>query len=388
MTFKKINVIIENKIYDLTSWVHKHPGGVKIIEEFNNKDCTDYFYAIHSNKARTMLKQFKTQEIEESEKIPPSKHMLLMKSLETQGFFDPNYCKEACQILHTVSLCILASFLNFTNPFLASICLGFGFLTALWSAHSMEHSRNSPMKQIGHIFSYLILGYSSTWWNNKHTRHHLSTNEVDYDCDIQLMPIIYLWAPTKKTDSWMRPFQKIYFSVLYTALHIKWKFDSVWITIAERKYYEISLFIIHYIWLFSIFSWRTHLFSLVICGTLLSWIVSSSHQSEEKLFDKVWTEKNQKIFKKYQIHDYAEHQLKTTRNINIQNDFIDYVCGGMQYQIEHHLFPRVPLYNLPKIKPIVQEFCKDHGYEYKEESIFKILSRNARTICHFADMII
>jgi len=386
MSAETISVVIQNKLYDLTSWAPKHPGGAQILRDFNNKDATDYFYAIHSKKAGAMMKNMRSTDIEEEEKVPESNHSKLMKSLEAQGYFKPKYGVEFISMFHTIGLCILAVVLNDNHPLMASLCLGFGFLTALWVAHSMEHSRDSPMQTVGHAFSYLLLGYSPTWWSAKHTRHHLSTNEVENDGDIQLQPFIFLYTPSKKNDIWNRSFQHVYFSLLYSLLHAKWKFDSLFIAIKERKIIESSVFLIHYIWMFT-FQWRVHLLSVLICGTLLAWIVSSSHQAEEKIYSKTAPiNVDDKPLKKYQIHDYAQHQIITTRNINIHVPMVDYMCGGMQYQIEHHLFPRMPLYNLPLVKPIVKEFCKENGFEYKEESIIQIWIRNYKTMKYFADL--
>jgi len=92
-------------------------------------------------------------------------------------------------------------------------------LTALWVAHSMEHSRDSPMQTVGHAFSYLLLGYSPTWWSAKHTRHHLSTNEVDNDGDIQLQPFIFLYTPSKKM-TFGTDHSNMFISHCYTACYM------------------------------------------------------------------------------------------------------------------------------------------------------------------------
>ena len=56
-------------------------------------------------------------------------------------------------------------------------------------------------------------------------------------------------------------------------------------------------------------------------------------------------------------------QCKTTRNIDT-NYWDDWYHGGLQYQIEHHLFPQLPRHNLAKAKPFVLSLCKKHGIDY------------------------
>jgi len=112
-------------------------------------------------------------------------------------------------------------------------------------------------------------------------------------------------------------------------------------------------------------------------------VVTANHQAEQKLSDKkeLLTKNETNGFK---INDYCLQQLTTTRNIAIDSWFLSYVCGGMQFQIEHHLFPRIPLHRLSEIKPLVKQFCQENGYEYKEESFWEIMVRNYNTIEHYA----
>jgi len=123
----------------------------------------------------------------------------------------------------------------------------------------------------------------------------------------------------------------------------------------------------------------------LISGTIAAWVVTANHQSEDKLDSKnVMAIEKQTAQSKYKIHDFAQHQIVTTRDINIDSWFVSYLCGGMQYQIEHHLFPRIPLYKLSQIKPYVMEFCRENGYEFKQEGFVEITKRNYQTLEHFA----
>jgi len=63
--------------------------------------------------------------------------------------------------------------------------------------------------------------------------------------------------------------------------------------------------------------------------------------------------------------DFWKLQVTTTRNI-ISNPLIDWFCGGLQYQVDHHLFPSIPRHNLPAVHKRVVQFCKEQGVTYHE----------------------
>jgi fatty acid desaturase len=64
------------------------------------------------------------------------------------------------------------------------------------------------------------------------------------------------------------------------------------------------------------------------------------------------------------------HQITLTRNL-FPNKFLFHAMGGLEYQIEHHLFTNMPRINYPKIAPFVKKFCKDNGLEYYETTWFE-----------------
>ena len=65
--------------------------------------------------------------------------------------------------------------------------------------------------------------------------------------------------------------------------------------------------------------------------------------------------------------DWVRKQCLTTLNIDC-SPWLDWFHGGLQFQLEHHLFPRLPRHNLRKISPRVKDLCKRHGIEYRSQS--------------------
>jgi len=286
---------------------------------------------------------------------------------------------EAVQILHTLALFFLATYYSRSYPVISAICLGFGTLIGGWVAHQCDHQRDNVMRSIAVYYATICNGISVNWWSTKHNRHHLSTNEMEHDTDIHNFPFIYLWAPKKEDDTWNRGAQHIYFTALYTILQIKWQIDSIFWVVKHRVYKEMPGLVIHWIWYFFL-PWQVWVLGVLIAGTISAWVVTASHQAEHKYESKKEFGAGEIPTSKYQIHDYFAHQIITTRNIDLKSWFLNYICGGMQYQIEHHVFPRIPLYKLPLIKSMVQQLCADHGLEYMEESFWEITKRNYKNV--------
>ena len=380
---KKVELLIQNRLYDLTKFCKVHPGGAEIIEDFNGCDATDYFYALHSDDARKMLKNMPSTEVPDEDKVPQSEYLTTTFELEKAGKFKANPYMECFLFFHTVPLFFGAFYFANSYPTIAACCLGIATLAISWSAHMWEHQRNNILNKVSSWLTPLFAGISPNWWSTKHNRHHVSTNEVEYDGDIQLFPFLWLWKPKKEQDSWNRGLQHIYFSALYSIIDIKWQIDSLMWAFTHRRKHEFALLVLH--WAIKLtLPWRVWVLAVLITGTIIGWVVTASHQAEDKIFDKrEFVPKGPKT-SKYQINDYMRHQLMTTRNIRISSLIVHYLCGGMQFQTEHHVFPRMPLYRLPWIQPMVKEYAKKHDIEFKEDDLFDITKRNYQNLETFA----
>lgn len=69
--------------------------------------------------------------------------------------------------------------------------------------------------------------------------------------------------------------------------------------------------------------------------------------------------------------EFYLRQIMGSVNYNTGSDAIDFMHGFLNYQIEHHLFPNMPLSYYQKMQPIVKDICKKHNLEYRQESVFK-----------------
>merc|ERR1712146_276672 len=75
-------------------------------------------------------------------------------------------------------------------------------------------------------------------------------------------------------------------------------------------------------------------------------------------------------------YNFVADQIVTTRDVECPDPLTEYLFGGMQYQLEHHLFPFMPKYRYRAVREHVKKFAEDHGMEYKSSGIVEIMQRN------------
>jgi acyl-lipid Delta6-acetylenase / acyl-lipid (9-3)-desaturase len=149
-----------------------------------------------------------------------------------------------------------------------------------------------------------------------------------------------------------------------------WRYASIDSAIANLKRdrphseEEIRGLLIHYAILFTVFPVGVWLPAVFISGLMSALIVTPTHQSEE-------------MFEDYQP-DWVQAQFWSTRNAVMTNPFSEWLWGGMQYQLEHHLFPSMPRAKYPALRSRLKQFAADNDIPggYRESGEFEILKLN------------
>lgn len=226
-----------------------------------------------------------------------------------------------------------------------------------------------------------ILGASHFMWNVKHNIiHHAYTNIDGVDDDIDIKPFLRM-ASTQKYYRFHR-FQHLYFWLFYSFLHLYWIFLSDYrkyfskkigdiplkkmklkdhISFWGFKFVHYSLFIFLPIYLLGFESWIIgFLCFTLVTGFILSIVFQLAHTVEHTSFP-MPDEQTGKL-----PDEWAIHQLKTTANFATRNKLICWYVGGLNFQIEHHLFPKISHVHYPAISKIIKQACKDFGVEYVE----------------------
>jgi len=301
----------------------------------------------------------------------------LKSEIASAGLYkvDIGWC--AYKTITTLAFLPLGVFLHSHGYYwLSAICLGVMWQQLGWLAHEYCHHQvfadRKYAKVGGYFFGNILQGFSRTWWNDRHNSHHASTNVLAVDPDIDNLPLL-AWAAAdldKTSPVWYRiiQYQSYYFLALLPLLRIAWckesfKFalnmrNSVYTTWRREGTMEVATLCLHYLWTMCFYltlpsiSWAItwYLVSHLISGFGIAIVVFFNHYSCEK-------------YPQGLADNFVCLQLFTTRNMT-PGPITDWICGGLNYQIEHHLFPTMPRNNLYKCRSLVKKFCQEQGLPY------------------------
>ena len=265
-------------------------------------------------------------------------------------------------------------------------CVLFGFLTAAIGfnvMHDGAHGSFSKHKALNKMagFSLNFLGASAIMWNMKHNIiHHTYTNIDGVDDDIEAQPWLRFTTTQKKMK--MHKFQHYYFWFLYTLLHLIWIFMTDYQKYFKKKIGTVALrkmtikehisfwaakviyafaFVALPIYLLGFTTWIIgFLIITMITGFVISIVFQLAHTVEDTDFPLPNITSN-KI-----ENEWAIHQINTTANFATGNKVISWLVGGLNFQIEHHLFPRISHVHYPAISKIIKSTCAEYGIHYIE----------------------
>ncbi|EDQ91338.1 uncharacterized protein MONBRDRAFT_6483 [Monosiga brevicollis MX1] len=371
-----MKICIDQEWYDLTKWAKYHPGGVRILERFDNQDATDHFYSLHSTDAIRKFKAMRPTETKEDvpEVLPiDASFRELRAKLMDDGWWDRDLLTELGILIPIFAMCIIGTALAWSHPVISVLLISVGMQQAGWLGHDMTHARDSRYNDFWlRYVSGWLNGFDRNWWSNKHNTHHVLTNHVNHDPDIHVQPILYLWAPLKQMDHFLRKYQYIYFPLPYTLLFASWRLESLKWSIANRDYKMFFLAILPgYVWL-ALLPFKVVLASILVSGFLVAIVVTMSHESEELLLERE--------------PSYVTNQFLTTRDVQCLDWVTEYLFGGMQYQLEHHLFPTMPRYKYRALVPIVRQWAKANGLVYKSDTLPVMLGEHVATLKKAGEM--
>ena len=248
--------------------------------------------------------------------------------------------------------------------------------------HDGAHGSFSSKKWINELAAYSLnlLGASSFFWKIKHNVvHHSFTNIEEVDDDIDIKPWMRLCHGQPKY--WFHKFQHIYWVLLYGITYILWVFYLDFQKYFSRKIalHEINKIPtkehlifwgskIFYLGLFvalpiSIVGWKFWLLGYFITGFVtgltIGIVFQLAHVVEETEFSV--PDDSKKI-----QTEWATHQIRTTADFATKNKLVTWYLGGLNFQVIHHLFPRISHIHYPKIHQIVKETCLQFEVPYFE----------------------
>lgn len=369
---RALELRIDDHVYNLSAWAATHPGGAKVLEHMHGEDASDAFHSLHSAEAAARLarlpRRLATKEDADASDLDAD-FRALRQRLEDDGWFNRNPLIEAVIVGLVLGFYATGWAVAGTNPWLATFLLGMGATQAGWAGHDFGHLRGTWSYYLNRLIGGTLNGFSAAWWSDKHNGdHHVYPNDVERDGDVQLEPVFWLTDPDAKDDRSWRRFQHLYYLPVYAVLYLSWRQQSIVFAISHGLHFETALIACNYLFLATL-PWKVALGSVLLGGFIVAVVVTTSHTGEDIITPDTRGR-----------YSFAEQQIMTTRDAAISNPLVLYVFGGMNYQLEHHLFPKVPRYRYYELRPLVRELAEKHGLEYREDSWTDILVRNYRTM--------
>jgi linoleoyl-CoA desaturase len=246
--------------------------------------------------------------------------------------------------------------------------------------HDACHGSYSGKKWVNDLLSLSMnaLGSNAYIWKTKHNVvHHTYTNVDGIDDDIIKTPLLRL-CPTQQ---WRPPhrFQFIYMFLVYSMSTILWvlltdlmKYFSRKIVVTEMKWSTREhiifwgskiLYMGFYVVLPVILvGWQAWLIGYLVTnltmGLTLALVFQLAHVVEKTSFEAAGDQP------KRIDSEWAVHEIRTTANFAPKNKWISWFVGGLNFQVEHHLFPRISHVHYMAISGIVREHCRKFGLPY------------------------
>ena len=256
----------------------------------------------------------------------------------------------------------------FTAAFFAVMFGQLGFV-----GHDAGHKQIFRTRRANDVVGYLhagLTGLSYGWWVGKHNGHHANPNHEDDDPDLAIGALVFTLRQSGTRNGllrWMAKYQAFLFFPLLLLeginLHAS-SVQAVWRKQVKSPRLEAGLLlghaVVYFTAVFTVLSPMTALVFIAVhqglWGVYLGCSFAPNHKGMPTL------EQGHSL-------DFLRKQVLTSRNVR-GGRFVDFVLGGLNYQIEHHLFPSMPRPNLRHAQKFVREFCIQHDISYSQCGLF------------------
>jgi fatty acid desaturase len=407
-------LVIRDRVYDVTEFAPTHPGGA-LISIAAGKDNTHMFESYHPLWVwRAPLEKYCIGTVAGSS--PHIQHGVKFESLPKHAPFFRTV-KERVEKMFKESkmrfrdqpwmffktFTILATILTgwmvgihysheaasvFSVPFLIStvVTLIMGVAVGMVGVcimHDANHGGYSENRLVSYLMSGTLdlIGASSFMWKQQHNvGHHVFTNVDGVDPDIRVSDPDVRRITENQPWRWWHRYQYVYLLVAYSLLALKSVLVDDFASLAQHKIgiiqfrgltlKELALFwfgkVVFFSWcLFlpiNILGLARGILFFVTCeaaaGLYLAYVFEVGHVVEGCEFPTY--NKETKTVK----YDWGALQAACTAGFSHNSWFWTYISGGLNFQIEHHLFPSICHVHYPKIAPIVRQACQEFGVSY------------------------
>ncbi|KAK9410204.1 fatty acid desaturase 1-like [Crotalus adamanteus] len=268
-------LVIDRKVYDISSFCNRHPGGFRVISHYAGQDATDAFTAFHLNKAQPSkyLNSLLIGELAHDQpSSEPSKNQLLAKdfrelrsTVEKMGLLTPNLLFFGLIFLHII-LFDISAWLTvwYFGTSSISFFTGVAFFTIAqvqlsWLQHDLGHLSVFKTSKLNHLAHRIVLsllkGFPAGWWNNLHFQHHAKPNCFRKDPDLNMHPIAFALGKKLARELGLQKkkfmpynYQHKYFFLVAPLLIVPFFQVSIYhSTIKRKEWVDLALIIIYQI---------------------------------------------------------------------------------------------------------------------------------------------
>jgi len=310
--------------------------------------------------------------------------------LAQQGLFDRQPVYYTCKVLQMLSFLGLALGSLLTMhllwvQILNAAFLAFVFTQIAFMGHDAGHRqmfRSSRKTDVVGLLCNLLIAISYSWWTEKHNQHHSHPNHLERDPDVRLRFLALAAEQTCIRQRFRRAIVKYQACLLFPMLLLQGfaiRVHSLRFLLDKRARFpviESLLMAVHFlIYLGVVFPllgiWQGMVFILVhqtLFGLYLGAVFAPNHTGMLML-------------QGHSHLDRLRQQVLTARNVR-SHPVTDFWFGGLNYQIEHHLFPHMARNQLKAAQATVQAFCQARAIPYRETSVWQAYRETLRHLHH------
>ena len=371
--------------YDLARWIERHPGGAAPIEFFLGTDATvpmHMFHDMRSPVVQRWLSKFDRGPDEERPVSPfDSDYLELEELFHKNGWFKPSLPWFIYKTALVVTYLIAALIVN--NLWLKGFLLGLFIHQGAFLAHDTCHDAAFPRRfreKMGWFFGSVCFGLNHEKWTREHNLHHLINNRPLRDPQINNMPdLLYSYREVETFEREKRPLSSrdkrmMGYSYLWLVpvMFLYGRANAIRAEVKRARKRGQTRYLVGALLHASII--LVVVASAVAQGGLSSFLAAVTIIPLVALALSGVLHIQLILSHGYRPRLYKEEQealgmkIQIVSNQNITASFLTaWFHGGLENHIEHHLFPRIPRHNLPKLRPYVKELCEKHGLAYNTD---------------------
>ena len=238
------------------------------------------------------------------------------------------------------------------------------------AAHQQVFANGRRNEWFSRVVGNLVVGLSIAWWNRKHNKHHAHPNTIGRDGDIAPGWLVFVPGDAQERTGfmgWLLRRQGYAFVPLLSLFAFVLHYEAIASLLRQKKVkhraFELTLVLIRIIGfpvivlvvLGPVLGAAFLAVQLAVFGITMGGSFAPNH-------------KGMALIPQGMEVDFLRRQVLTSRNIT-GGRLMNIAMGGLDLQIEHHLFPRMPSANLRKVQPIVKDFCAERGITYTETDL-------------------